>query len=340
MIAAQRPLAAVSVAVLGAGVLAASSATAPAALDLPRLAAPPISLQASVLDIFTFPAWQQAIANEVEFLAIRAGGLAAASAGFAESVAQLPPTVLTAIQQVLGGDALAALTTVEQWVLTAAEDTLVPPVVANIDVGQIQLAIQSALLLAEPQAAVQLGSALFSASDTVARAVITAGQNLIDAVVSLNPAAIVQAVIGGATDVLASVGVAGQAVVDGVVDAQNTLAAALAARPAPTALAARPAPTALAAASDPADGSDPGATSARAAVEADPADSPDPTTAPSTAHPSPAADGGGVQRRGTPQRTGATTARPGGPDAGADSGADSAGPKSADRRSARSQTAG
>lgn len=331
MIAAQRPLAAFSVAVLGAGVLSAGSATAPAALDLPRLAAPPISLQASVLDIFTFPAWQQAIANEVEFLAIRAGGLAAASAGFAESVAQLPPTVLTAIQQVLGGDALAALTTVEQWVLTAAEDTLVPPVVANIDVGQIQLAIQSALLLAEPQAAVQLGSALFSASDTVARAVITAGQNLIDAVVSLNPAAIVQAVIGGATDVLASVGVAGQAVVDGIVDAQNTLA---------TALAARPAPTALAAASDPADGSDPGATSARAAAEADPADSPDPTTAPSTAHPSSAAGGGGVQRRGTPQRTGATTGRPAGPDSGADSGADSAGPKSADRRSARSQTAG
>ena len=311
MIAAQRPLAAVSVAVLGAGVLAAGSATAPAALDLPRLAAPPISLQASVLDIFTFPAWQQAIANEVEFLAIRAGGLAAASAGFAESVAQLPPTVLTAIQQVLGGDALAALTTVEQWVLTAAEDTLVPPVVANIDVGQIQLAIQSALLLAEPQAAVQLGSALFSASDTVARAVITAGQNLIDAVVSLNPAAIVQAVIGGATDVLASVGVAGQAVVDGIVDAQNTLA---------TALAARPAPTALAAAST--DGGTPGAASGRAAAETDPA------------------GGGGVQRRGTPQRTGATTARPAGPDSGADSGADSAGPKSADRRSARSQTAG
>ena len=100
--------------------------------------------------------------------------------------------------------------------------------------GQIQLAIQSALLLAQPTALIQLGSAAFAGADTVARALIIATQDLVDAVVSLNPAAIVQAVVTGVTGVLNSVAVAGQDVVDGIVAAQDTLATALAARPAPT----------------------------------------------------------------------------------------------------------
>lgn len=263
MITAHRPFATAGVALLGAGVIAGSPALAPTSRELPHFAAPEITLQATIFDIFTFPAWQQSVANEVEFVAIRARGLAAGGTALAQSLGQLPATVGTAIQQVLNRDALGALTTIEEWIVSSTENTLIPPVLANIDVGQIQLAIQSALLLAQPTALIQLGSAAFAGADTVARALIIATQGLVDAVVSLNPAAIVQAVVTGVTGVLNSVAVAGQDVVDGIVAAQDTLATALAARPAPTPPSAASEPSAAPAAL--------GSVTARATAGSDPA---------------------------------------------------------------------
>lgn len=215
----------------------ALTATTPA---IPPFAAPDIALTSSIIDILTFPVWQQAIANEVEFVAIRAAGLAEAGAGLAESAAQLPAALLTATQQVFSGNALDALTTIETWAFDAGSATLVPPIAANIEVGQIQLAIQSALLLAQPVAAVELGAGLFTAFDTVTRSFIVAGQNFVDAVLSFDIGGIVQAVIDGVTGVISAFGAGGQALVDGVVAAQTTLAAALATRPSRSCPSARP----------------------------------------------------------------------------------------------------
>lgn len=231
MIAAARPLATATAALLGAGVIAAAPALTTSAPAVPRFTAPDIALTSSIFDILTFPAWQQAIANEVEFLAIRTAGLAQGGAGFAESAAQLPETLLTAAQQVFSGNALDALTTVEEWAFDAGSATLIPPIAANIEVGQIQLAIQSALLAAQPLAAVELGAGLFTAFDDVTRSFIIAGQNIVDAILSFDIGGVVQAVITGVTGVISAFGAGGQAIVDGIVSAQNTLAAALATRP-------------------------------------------------------------------------------------------------------------
>ncbi len=247
MIAASRSLtAAAGSALLGAGLIATAT-IAPMDVATPRLSNVAVELQASVLDIFTFPAWQQAIANEVEFVAIRAAGLAEAGTGLVQSLVALPQTLITAVQQTLSGDPLGALTTLEEASIDAAEAIFLPYVAAQIDVGQIQLAIQSALLPAQPIAAVELGAGLFAAFDTVARAIITAGQNFIDALVSFNIGAIVTSVVDGVTGVVTSIGTGGQEAVDGIVAAQNTIADALAARPV-TILEAAAAPAAPAAA--------------------------------------------------------------------------------------------
>lgn len=232
MTAATRPLATAITALMGAAVISATPVLPGAAPALPQLNAPQIALASSILDIFKFPAWQQAIANEVEFLAIQTRGLADGAAGFAESAVALPAALVTATQQVFSGNALDALTTVEDWAIAAGEATLVPPIAANIEVGQIQLAIQSALLPAQPIAFVQVGSALFEAFDAVARSFIIAGQDLVDAVLSFNIGNIVQAVIGGVSGVIGGFVDGGQAIVDGIVSAQTTIATALAARPA------------------------------------------------------------------------------------------------------------
>lgn len=238
MIIAARPLAGTAVAVLCAGVIGFAPAATHSQIALPKMHLPEIALQASVFDIFRFPAFQQAVANEVEFIAIQAAGLAEGTAGLTASLSQLPSTLGTALQQVLTGNALDALTTVQDWSLAAADATFVPPIAANINVGQIQLAIQSALLPAQPLALLSIGSGLFNASDTITRALIVATQNIVSAITSLNPVTIVQSIVAGVTGVVSSIGPATQQIVDGIVGAQTGIAAALAARPAPVVAAA------------------------------------------------------------------------------------------------------
>jgi len=254
MIAARRSLPAAAATLMGASVIA-TSAIAPVEVAVPQLSGAAVSLQASVLDIFTFPATQQAIANEVEYAALWAAGLAESGIGIGQSLAAVLPTLITATQQVFARDPLGALTTVEDAAVSAAEVILVPLVASRIDIGQIQLAVESALLLAQPVAAVELGAGLFAALDAVTRAVITAGQNFVDAVLSLNLGNIVTATVDGVRDVVASFATAGQDAVDSIVAAQTTLAVALAERPVPIPVAAVPnsaaaaAPTPVAAAS-------------------------------------------------------------------------------------------
>ena len=239
MIAASRSLPAAAATLMGASLIA-TSAIAPVEVAVPRLSDAAVSLQASVLDIFTFPAVQQAIVNEVEYAALWAAGLAESGIGVGQSLAAVLPTLITATQQVFARDPLGALTTVEDAAIGAAEAILVPLIASRIDIGQIQLAVESALLLARPVAAVELGAGLFAALDAVTRAVITAGQNFVDAVLSLNLANIVTATVDGVRGVVASFATAGQDAVDGIVAAQTTLALALAERPVPIPLAAVP----------------------------------------------------------------------------------------------------
>jgi len=236
VIAVSRSFAAAGTALVGASIIA-TSAIAPVQVTVPRITDAAIQLQATVLDIFTFPAIKQAVINEVEYAALWAAGLAEAGVGVAQSLAALPTTLITATQQIFSRDPLGALTTVEDAAVAAGDAILVPLVVSQIDIGQIRLAVDSALLLAQPVAAVELGAGLFGAWDAVTRAVITAGQNFVNALLTLNPANILAAVVGGVQGVVASFGVGGQLAVDGIVAAQTTLATALAARPVPIPLA-------------------------------------------------------------------------------------------------------
>jgi hypothetical protein len=234
--AATRPFAAAGAALMGAGVIAAvAPLPAPA---VPHLDAPQIALQASVLDIFTFPAFQQSVANEIEFVAIQAAGLVDSGSGLAQSVFSLPTMVITATQQLFSNDPLAALNTVESWAVGSAVSIVEPLIVANVTVGQIQLGIQSALLAAQPLALVSIGEGLLNAFDAVATASIIAGQNFINALVSLNIGEIVTAVVDGVSGVATSFVAGGQALVDGVVGAQTLLADALKTRPNPISSAA------------------------------------------------------------------------------------------------------
>jgi hypothetical protein len=239
VIAASRSLPAAAATLMGASLIA-TSAIAPVEVAVPRLSDAAISLQASVLDIFTFPAAQQAIANEVEYAALWAAGLAESGIGVGQSLTAVLPTLITATQQVFARDPLGALTTVEDAAVSAAEAILVPLVASRIDIGQIQLAVESALLLARPVAAVELGAGLFAALNAVTRAVIIAGQNFVDAVLSLNLGNIVTATVDGVRDVVTSFATAGQDAVDSIVAAQTTLAVALAERPVPIPVASVP----------------------------------------------------------------------------------------------------
>ena len=222
---------------MGAGIIATSAIT-PVQVTVPRISDAAIQLQASVLDVFTFPASRQYAANQVEYAALWAAGLAEGGVGLVQSLAAVPQTVITATEQIFSLDPLGALTTVEDAAVAAAAAVLVPVIGSQIKIGQIQLAVQSAMLLAEPEALVELSSGLFVAFDTVARAIITAGQNFVNAVVSLNLQNIVSATVTGVRDVVTSFSAAGTAAVDGIVAAQTTLAAALATRPAPPPVAA------------------------------------------------------------------------------------------------------
>ena len=250
MNAATRPFAAAGVALMSAGFIAATPAIAPTTSALPQVHIPDVVLQASIFDIFTFPAYQQALLNEVEFVAIRAAGLAETAQGLAQSVFALPETVITAVQQTFSGNPLGALDTVEEWAIQSATDTFVPVIAANIEVGQIQLAIQSAALVAQPLALVSLGNGLLGAFDAVSRSLIIATQNLIDALGTFNIGNIVNAVVDGIGDVVDGFVTGGQSLVDGIVGAQTLIADALKARPVQALSAAAAAPVAAAPAAE------------------------------------------------------------------------------------------
>ena len=164
------------------------------------------------------------------------------------SIAGIPPTVATVVQQLAAADVVGALQTVNDAVVSAGQAIFVPPIAATITVAQQQLAIQGALQLALPLAYVDVASGLSSAFTAVSAAVILATQNLLAAVTTLNPSAIVTALGEGFQSVGQSVVTGGGDVVNGIASAQDRLVSALQTR-VPPVVTATPAASAPKAAS-------------------------------------------------------------------------------------------
>ncbi len=237
---AVRPWVTAGIALVGASVIAVTPIAPPPPaiapqLHIPEVHMPAAQLSASIADIFTFPALRQFVLNRIDDIATLGIGFAGSAAGLGHSIAVLPSTLVTVTQQVLTGDLLGALTTVETYLVGSIVAVGGPTLAAIIERRQRYLAVREALQLAIPQAIVDAVGGFGGGADTVVRAFIVAGQNLVDAVLSFSPGAIVSAIVDGTTLVLGSFAEGGQQVVDGIVSAQQTIATALAAQPDPSA---------------------------------------------------------------------------------------------------------
>ena len=246
MSAAIRPWISSGVALVGAGVIAMTPvAPLPAAplptfqisaVHLPAVQLPRVELTASIADLLTFPALRQFILNRINDLVTLGVGLAQSGAALQQSIAQIPQTLVTVTQQVLSGDLLGALTTIETALVGSIVAVVEPTLNAIIQRRQRSLAVSSALQVAVPTAFFQFVGGLGAGLDEVTRAVITAGQDLVQAVLSLNLGNIVDAVVNGTGLVLGSFVTGAQHVIDGTAAAQQTIATAFAADP-PAAMA-------------------------------------------------------------------------------------------------------
>jgi hypothetical protein len=116
------PLATAGVALVGASAIAVTPvAVTPQELTpqvhIPEVQLPQVQLTASIAEIFTFPAFQQFVLNQIDDAVTHGVGLAGSAAGLGQSIAAIPSTLVTTTQQVLTGDLLGALTTVETYLV-------------------------------------------------------------------------------------------------------------------------------------------------------------------------------------------------------------------------------
>jgi hypothetical protein len=264
-----RPWITTGVALVGASVIAVTPVAPPPPalvpqMHIPQVQMPSVELTASIADIFTFPAFRQYIVNQIDDLVTLGVGLADAGVALGQSIALIPETLRTVTQQVLSGDLLGALTTIEVALVGSIVAVGEPILDAIIERRQRVLAVSQALQQAVPEAFFDVVGGVGRGLDTVVRAFIVAGQDLVDAVLSLNLGNIVNSLVNGTTLVLGSLVDGGQQVVDGIVSAQQTIATALAAQPAPVSATAfnatdvpdLPRKTAMVAVSPPADTAD------------------------------------------------------------------------------------
>jgi hypothetical protein len=236
MQAAIRPWLTTGVALVGAGVIAAAPIAPPPPafapqVHVPEIQMPKVELTASIADILTFPSFRQWILNRIDDVVTLGVGFAGSAAGLGKSITAVPSTLVTATQQVFSGDVLGALTTVETYLVGSIVAVGGPTLAAIIERRQDALAVREALQAAVPKAVIDVIGGFGRGADEIARAFIVAGQNLVDAVLSFSPGAIVGALVDGTKLVVGSFAGAGQQVVDGIVSAQQTIATALAAKP-------------------------------------------------------------------------------------------------------------
>jgi hypothetical protein len=187
MHAAVRPWVTTGVALVSGAVIAVTPvAPPPPALTpqahIPEVHLPAVQLSASIADIFTFPAFRQYILNQINDLVTLGVGLGGSAAGLGQSIALIPETLRTVTQQVLSGDLLGALTTIEVALVGSIVAIGEPTLDAIIQRRQRILAVQQALQVAVPQAFFDVVGGVGLGLDEVARAFIVAGQGLVDAV--------------------------------------------------------------------------------------------------------------------------------------------------------------
>lgn len=231
-------------AVMAAGVIVAGPppptlTTLPAPV-LHSVQMPHIQLTATVADILQFPAFRQWVVNQVDDFVTISAGLVKAGQGVQQTINAIPGLIVTVTQQVLARDLVGALGTVEAGLVGAVTAIGGPILVSIIDRNQRQLAVQQALQGAVPAALIGLGAGLLGGFNDVATSAITAGQNVVAALLPINLGNLVTAVVDGVKLVVQGLSTGAGKVVDGIVFAQQTIAKALATQPAAAVAAVAP----------------------------------------------------------------------------------------------------
>jgi hypothetical protein len=113
---------------------------------------PSVQLTASVADIFTFPIIRLYIRNQITDLVTIGVGLGESAAALGQSIAAIPGVTVAVVQQILSGDLLGALTTIETAVVGSIVAVGEPTLTAIIERRQRVLAVQPALQAAVPTA--------------------------------------------------------------------------------------------------------------------------------------------------------------------------------------------
>jgi hypothetical protein len=239
---ALRPWITSGIALVGASVIVIAPVAPPppvevAVAHVPSVHLPAVQLSASILEIFTFPAFRQYFLNYAVDLVTLGVGVAQASANLGQAIGLLPETLRLLTQQLLTLDLQGALTTIETALIGTVVAVGAPLLDALITVRERSAAVQLAMVSAVPRAILGAGAAVLDAIDGVLRASIAGGQEIVDAVLTLNLGNILDALVNATGNFLGSFVDGGQIIVDGIVFAQQTIATALA-TPAPPAAAA------------------------------------------------------------------------------------------------------
>ena len=237
--AAVRPWVTSGIALVSAGVIAVAPVSVTPAptthvpgVYVPSVQIPAVDLQASIIDILTIPAFRQYVRNQMNDYATWGIGFAEAGANLGRAIGLLPETLVVLTQQLLSLDLQGALTTIETALVGTVVAVGAPILDSIITVRERSLAVQLALQSAVPDAFIGATAAVLGAIDGVLRASIAGGQEVVDAVLTLNLGNIVDAFVSATQGFLGSFVDSGQDIIDGIVFAQQTIAAALA-TPAP-----------------------------------------------------------------------------------------------------------
>jgi hypothetical protein len=206
-------------------------AAAPPMVHVAPQQLPPLELTASIADILTFPVLREYIINQLTDLATWGVGLAESGANLIQAIGQFPEALVQLTQQLLALDLQGALTTIEEGLVGTLAAVGLPILDSIITVRERNLAVQLALQTAVPEALIGFGAALFSAVDGVLRASIDGGQQVVDAVLTLDLGNIVTAFVEATQGFLESFVDGGQDIIDGIVFVQQTIATALATPP-------------------------------------------------------------------------------------------------------------
>jgi hypothetical protein len=192
---------------------------------------PEFQLTASVAEILELPILKQYIKNQITDLAVFGVGWAKAGEGLGKSIRALPEAIVTATKQLLAGDLLGALTTIEKGIVATVTLVGGPLLASRIERNQRTLAVEEAMQAALPAALIGLGTGIFAGFDDVARSVIIAGQNLVDSLLPINIGNVINALVDGVKLIAQGIGEGAGKITDGIVFFQQTIAEALKAQP-------------------------------------------------------------------------------------------------------------